>query len=78
MGGDLSADFLDDREARGLVHGASEGVRDFLDAGPVTGYIGFDPTAKSLHVGSLLQIMALARLQRAGHHPTADPRPASA
>jgi tyrosyl-tRNA synthetase len=71
MGGDLSADFLDDLEARGLVHGASEGVRDFLDAGPVTGYIGFDPTAKSLHVGSLLQIMALARLQRAGHRPIA-------
>ena len=40
----------------------------------VTAYIGFDPTASSLHVGSLLTVMALARLQRCGHYPDRDRR----
>jgi tyrosyl-tRNA synthetase len=52
---------------RGLVYDATDGVRNALAQGQVTGYIGFDPTAPSLHVGSLLVIMALARMQRAGH-----------
>jgi len=56
---------------RGLVYDGTEGVRDALTAGQVTGYIGFDPTASSLHVGNLLVIMALAHLQRAGHAPIA-------
>jgi tyrosyl-tRNA synthetase len=63
--------FLDDLTARGLVHDASEGARAHLESGRVTGYIGFDPTARSLHVGHLLQALALARLQRAGHRPLA-------
>jgi tyrosyl-tRNA synthetase len=67
----MTSDFFDDLEARGLIHGTSEGVRELLSAGPVTGYIGFDPTASSLHVGSLLPILALARMQRAGHRPIA-------
>jgi tyrosyl-tRNA synthetase len=56
---------------REMIYDGTEGVRDALAAGPVTGYIGFDPTAASLHVGSLLPVMALARLQRAGHSPIA-------
>ena len=48
-----------------------EEVRHALQEGPVTFYIGFDPTASSLHVGSLLQIMAMAWLQRAGHRAVA-------
>ena len=56
---------------RGLIYDATEGVRDALAAGQVTGYIGFDPTAPSLHVGSLLVMMALAHLQRCGHRPIA-------
>jgi tyrosyl-tRNA synthetase len=56
---------------RGLVYDATEGVRDVLAREAVTGYIGFDPTAPSLHVGSLLQMMALAHLQRCGHAPIA-------
>jgi tyrosyl-tRNA synthetase len=56
---------------RGLVYDGTEGVREALAAGPVTGYVGFDPTAASLHVGSLLPIMALAHLQRCGHSPVA-------
>ena len=58
-------------EWRGLVYDATEGVRDVLARERVTGYIGFDPTAKSLHVGSLLVIMALAHMQRHGHSPIA-------
>ncbi|HEU4886124.1 MAG TPA: tyrosine--tRNA ligase [Longimicrobium sp.] len=67
----MTSDFFDDLEARGLIHGASEGAREALAAGALTAYIGFDPTASSLHVGSLLPILALARMQRAGHRPIA-------
>ncbi len=58
-------------EWRGMLYDGTEGVRAALAAGSVTGYIGFDPTASSLHVGSLLPVMALARMQRAGHSPIA-------
>lgn len=54
---------------RGLVHAASEGAEGHLKNEKATLYIGFDPTAASLHVGSLLQILALARMQRFGHTP---------
>ena len=64
-------DFYGELEWRGLVHSATEGAREVLARDKVTGYIGFDPTASSLHVGSLLVMMALARLQRAGHLPIA-------
>jgi tyrosyl-tRNA synthetase len=64
-------DLLAEFEWRDMLYDATEGVRDALAAGPVTGYIGFDPTAASLHVGSLLPVMALARFQRAGHSPIA-------
>jgi tyrosyl-tRNA synthetase len=64
-------DLIAELEWRGLLYDASEGARAALAAGPVTGYIGFDPTAASLHVGSLLPILLLARLQRAGHLPIA-------
>jgi tyrosyl-tRNA synthetase len=67
----MALDFFDDLEARGLIHSSSEGARERMRAGPITGYIGFDPTASSLHVGSLLPILALARLQRSGHRPLA-------
>ncbi|HEX9365446.1 MAG TPA: tyrosine--tRNA ligase [Vicinamibacterales bacterium] len=64
-------DFYSELEWRELVYDGTEGLREALGAGPITGYIGFDPTASSLHVGSLLPVMALARLQRAGHTPIA-------
>jgi tyrosyl-tRNA synthetase len=64
-------DVLDELAWRGMVQDESEGVREHLGAGARTCYIGFDPTASSLHVGSLLQIMLLVHLQRAGHHPIA-------
>jgi len=64
-------DLHDELTWRGLVYCATEGVRDVLAKEHVTGYIGFDPTAPSLHIGSLLVMVALARLQRHGHSPIA-------
>ena len=49
----------------------AEQVAHLLSEGQVTYYVGFDPTASSLHVGSLVPIMAMAHLQRAGHKPIA-------
>jgi len=63
---------LDDWEFRGLVHQCTdEAIFDQLDAGSVTAYIGFDPTAPSLHLGSLLQLCSLRRVQLAGNRPIA-------
>ena len=56
---------------RGLLADATEHAAAALATGQVTGYIGFDPTASSLHVGSLVPIMGLVHLQRAGHRPVA-------
>ena len=64
-------DLYGELEWRGLVYDATEGVRELLAREKVTGYIGFDPTARSLHVGSLLQMVALSHLQRCGHSPIA-------
>jgi len=64
-------DLFGELEWRGLVYDATEGVREELARGPITGYVGFDPTAASLHVGNLQAIMPLARLQRFGHSPIA-------
>ena len=61
----------DELKWRGLVYDATEGVREALARERMVGYIGFDPTASSLHVGSLLVMMALAHMQRQGHSPIA-------
>jgi len=61
----------DELQWRGLVSEATEGLADAFASEHVTAYIGFDPTASSLHVGTLLTIMGLARLQRFGHSPIA-------
>lgn len=63
-------DFLSVLEERGFIQQTSdrEGIAAYLSK-PASAYIGFDPTATSLHVGSLVPIMALAHLQRAGHRP---------
>lgn len=54
---------------RGMVHDATPELAERLARGPIVGYIGFDPTAASLHVGNLLPVMALAWLQRLGGRP---------
>jgi tyrosyl-tRNA synthetase len=64
-------DFCHEIKWRGLWHTASEGLEDHFAKNKVTAYIGFDPTASSLHVGSFLPIMMLVRLQRSGHLPIA-------
>jgi len=65
------ANLFDEFQWRGLVSESTDGLRDQFDKERVTAYIGFDPTASSLHVGSLLTMMGLARLQRFGHTPIA-------
>jgi tyrosyl-tRNA synthetase len=64
-------DLFGELEWRGLIYDSTDGIRDVLAREKVTGYIGFDPTAASLHVGSLLVMMGLAHLQRQGHSPIA-------
>lgn len=61
----------DEFEWRGMLYEATPELREVLAKEKVTAYIGFDPSAASLHVGSLLPIMGLARLQRFGHTPIA-------
>lgn len=57
---------------RGMYHDAMPGTAEHLATNaPITGYIGFDPTAASLHIGNLATIMLLVHLQRAGHRPVA-------
>ena len=65
------ANLFDELTWRGMVSEATDGLRELFAAERVTAYIGFDPTASSLHVGSLLTVMGLARLQRFGHRPIA-------
>ncbi len=60
---------LDELRPRGLVHDRTPGLEGRLTQGPLTGYVGFDPTADSLHVGHLLAVMSLAWLQRCGGTP---------
>ncbi|HZI76545.1 MAG TPA: tyrosine--tRNA ligase, partial [Gemmatimonadales bacterium] len=55
--------------ARGLYQDATSGLEQRLRQGPITGYVGFDPTADSLHVGNLVPVMGAAWLQRFGHTP---------
>jgi len=68
-----SANLLDTLRERGFIEQVTEPAADLraLLAAPASAYIGFDPTASSLHVGSLVPIMALVHLQRAGHRPIA-------
>ncbi|WP_419993824.1 tyrosine--tRNA ligase [Streptomyces boninensis] len=80
-------DFVDELKWRGAIALSTDedALRKAFAAGPVTFYCGFDPTAASLHVGHLVQVLTMRRLQRAGHRPLAlvggatgqigDPRP---
>jgi tyrosyl-tRNA synthetase len=66
-----SGSLFDEIQWRGMLHEATPELRDVLAKEKLTAYIGFDPSAASLHVGNLLPIMGLARLQRFGHTPIA-------
>jgi tyrosyl-tRNA synthetase len=63
--------FVEELRWRGMLHDIMPGTEDMLNKGMASGYIGFDPTADSLHVGSLAQIMTLIHFQRAGYKPYA-------
>ena len=63
--------FVEELRWRGMLHDIMPGTEELLNKGMVAGYIGFDPTADSLHVGSLAQIMTLIHFQKAGHKPYA-------
>src|SRR5215216_5669372 len=63
--------FVQELQWRGMVHDVMPGTEEMLGKGLVSGYIGFDPTADSLHIGHLVQIMTLVHFQRAGHKPYA-------
>jgi tyrosyl-tRNA synthetase len=67
----MITNLFDEFEWRGMLYEATPELRDVLAKEKVTAYIGFDPSAASLHVGSLLPVMGLARLQRFGHTPIA-------
>ncbi|CAN5699790.1 hypothetical protein BH24CHL5_BH24CHL5_13070 [soil metagenome] len=58
--------FIAELEWRGLLHDASEGLEARLARGPVSAYVGFDPTSPSLQVGNLMPIAMLVHLQRTG------------
>jgi tyrosyl-tRNA synthetase len=68
---DALSDLFSELLWRGLVYDSTHGANDLLAHEKVAAYAGFDPTAPSLHAGSLMQMMTLARLQRAGHSPIA-------
>ncbi len=66
-------DVLADLDARGLIHQTTDrqALAQRLESGPITVYCGFDPTAASLHVGNLMGLLTLRRLQLGGHRPIA-------
>ena len=64
-------DFIEELKWRGMIHDIMPGTQELLNKEVTSAYIGFDPTADSLHIGSLVQIMTLVHLQRAGHKPIA-------
>jgi tyrosyl-tRNA synthetase len=63
--------FINELRWRGMLQDSTPGVEEHLAKGPQRGYIGFDPTADSLHVGNLVQIMFLMHFQRSGHRAVA-------
>ena len=63
--------FVDELRWRGMVHQLMPGTEELLAKEQVTAYVGFDPTADSLHIGHLCSIMILRHFQRAGHKPLA-------
>ena len=63
--------FVEELKWRGMIHDIMPGTEEFLNKNVTTGYIGFDPTADSLHIGHMVQVMLLMHFQRAGHVPVA-------
>lgn len=67
----MPKNFIEELQWRGMIHDMMPGTEEALNKKVSAGYIGFDPTADSLHIGHLVQIMTLVHFQRAGHKPYA-------
>lgn len=67
----MMKNFVEELRWRGMLHDMTPGTEAFLLSQPVAGYIGFDPTAPSLHIGNLATIMLLRHFQLCGHRPIA-------
>ena len=67
----MEIDFIEELRWRGMLHDVMPGTQEQLKKEMTSGYIGFDPTASSLHIGNLATIMLLVHFQRAGHKPFA-------
>ena len=67
----MAKNFVSELKWRGMIHDIMPDTERVLNENSTAGYIGFDPTADSLHIGSLVQIMILMHFQRAGHRPIA-------
>ena len=65
----MQKNFVEELRWRGMLHDIMPETEDYLLKTPSVGYIGFDPTSDSLHIGSLVQIMILIHFQNAGHQP---------
>jgi tyrosyl-tRNA synthetase len=63
--------FVSELRWRGMIHDIMPGTEELLNREKISGYIGFDPTADSLHIGHMVQVMLLMHFQRAGHTPIA-------
>jgi tyrosyl-tRNA synthetase len=63
--------FVEELKWRGMIHDIMPGTEEFLSKERTMAYVGFDPTADSLHIGHMVQVMMLKHLQRAGHTPIA-------
>jgi tyrosyl-tRNA synthetase len=63
--------FVEELKWRGMIHDIMPGTEELLNSEKTSGYIGFDPTADSLHIGHMVQVMMLVHFQRAGHKPIA-------
>ena len=67
----MAGNFIEEFRWRGMLQDMTPGLEEFLEKNQITGYIGFDPTATSLHIGNLATIILLMHLQKAGHKPIA-------
>jgi tyrosyl-tRNA synthetase len=67
----MSNNLIEELQWRGMIHDIMPGTEEQLSKEMTTGYVGFDPTADSLHIGNLVPVMLLVHLQRAGHKPIA-------
>lgn len=65
----MQHNFVEELRWRGMLHDMTPGTEDQLQDEPTVGYVGFDPTADSLHIGNLVPVMLLTHFQRSGHKP---------